>query len=212
MKISPLTCRWVLAVGLVLLLTFDSQAENKPPDCEKEPACMALWTRAGEFSKEGKLADAQRMYQLAYEVRADPRLLFNIGRVLHKQGLTAEAAPYYQRYLDANLDDIEQKQKARDYLEQSRKGEPAKQESEAPLRFAPSGEAAPTGNLVEGQPAKTQAADSGAAARPVYKKWWFWTIVGVAAGGVAAGVAVGATRSRTSLEFPADATVLTPTF
>ena len=27
--------------------------------------------------------------------------------------------------------------------------------------------------------------------KPVYKKWWFWTLIGVAAAGVAGGVAAG---------------------
>lgn len=33
-------------------------------------------------------------------------------------------------------------------------------------------------------------------ARPVYKKWWFWTIIGVAAAGAATGIAVGVTATR----------------
>jgi hypothetical protein len=40
-------------------------------------------------------------------------------------------------------------------------------------------------------------------AKPVYKKWWFWTILGVAvAGGVAAGVAVALTRSSAPTTLP----------
>ena len=32
--------------------------------------------------------------------------------------------------------------------------------------------------------------------RPVYKKWWFWTVVGVVAAGAATGIAVGVVGSR----------------
>jgi hypothetical protein len=40
-------------------------------------------------------------------------------------------------------------------------------------------------------PAATVARNSSASERPIYKKWWLWTIVGVAVAGVAVGLAVG---------------------
>jgi tetratricopeptide (TPR) repeat protein len=211
----------VLLVTLLLLFSYvpPSRAASETPDCEKEPACQGLWLRARELSQQGKIIEAQRMYQMAYDLRADPRLLFNVARVLHKQGLTAEAAPYYQRFLDSSLDDAGQKQKARDYLEEIRKTEPKRPVTPQAGTPEPGSRTdstlIPDGAAPRPDPGAAGAqADAKATARPVYKKWWFWTILGVAAAGVATGVAVGVTRSPSAGvdPVPGDATLLRPMF
>ena len=46
----------------------------------------------------------------------DPRILYSVARVLHKDGRTNEARSYYQKFIDSKLDDQQQKQKASEYL------------------------------------------------------------------------------------------------
>lgn len=200
--------RHVLLVSLLFLLgsVAPAYAAGETPDCEKEPACQALWLRARELSQSGQIAEAQRMYQMAYDLRADPRLLFNVARVLHKQGLTAEAAPYYQRFLDSSLDDSVQKQKARDFLAEIRRTEPKRPVTPQAVIPGPASKPEP-GEAI------AQAGAKGTA-RPIYKRWWFWALLGVAAAGTAAGIAVGVTRSAAapSDPVPEDATLLRPMF
>ncbi len=38
--------------------------------------------------------------------------------------------------------------------------------------------------------------------RPVYKKWWLWTVVGVVAAGAAVGIGVGVTQSSSRFDAP----------
>lgn len=125
-------------LGAALFSAQLASAETAVPDCEQEPACMTLWDRASELSKQGNLPESQRMYEMAYDLRADPRLLFNIARVLHKRGLLAEAAARYQRFLKSTVRDPDQKSKALAYLEEVRAalppGETSRKGPSEPLR------------------------------------------------------------------------------
>lgn len=114
-------------LSAALLIGSQAAAQTAATDCEKEPACMALWERAAALSKEGKLPESQRMYEMAYDLRDDPRLLFNIARILHKRGLFAEAAAQYERFLKSTVRDPEQKSKALAYLEEVRASLPQAQ-------------------------------------------------------------------------------------
>ncbi|MFO0575831.1 MAG: tetratricopeptide repeat protein [Polyangia bacterium] len=50
----------------------------------------------------------------------------------------------------------------------------------------------------------------GKEAAPVYKKWWFWTLIGTAAAGAAAGIAVGVVQSQTPPPDPNSVMPYTP--
>src|SRR3569832_689230 len=106
-------------LALLAAPNAQGQIQQAPSaDCIQDQACLMLKDQAAECSKRGDLTEALRLYKLAYEARPDPRLLFNIARLLHKQGHAAEAAPYYQRFLDAPIQDEDQRQKAQEYLAQ----------------------------------------------------------------------------------------------
>lgn len=158
---------------------------------------MSLWSRAGELSQQGKLLESQRMYEMAYDLRADPRLLFNIARVLHKRGLMADAAAHYESFLNSSLDDPVQKAKARAYLDEARTSL-ASAASQKPT--LPSIDQAPrqgTESALAGVAAATRPSDAGTPAQPLYKKWWLWTTVGlVAAGAIGLGLGLGLERPR----------------
>lgn len=97
-------------------------AQTTIPDCGSDTACLALYERASQESKQGNLAEAVRLYKLAYEVRADPKLLFSIARLLHRLDRRQEAILYYKLFIESPLDNAEQKRKAEQYLEQARQG------------------------------------------------------------------------------------------
>lgn len=156
---------------IILVLIFQLQAVSSfgqakmNPNCLLNEPCKALFDQAQQQSKSGNLPEAERSYRLAYAAEPDPALLFSIARVLHKQGLKDEAALYYQRFLDSSFDEPTQKQKAREYLEQTR------------------------------PPARTSTV-------PVYKKWWFWTLVGVGTIGAAAAITAGVLNTKQDSQLP----------
>lgn len=170
----------VLLLPVLLLLLATSVATAQPqsalPDCARNPDCATLFEQGKAQSGAGNLAEALRLYLRAYETEPDPDLLFSIARVLHKQGQTAEAVTYYQKFLTSASPAQEQRRKAQEYLDQLR----------------PAGPSLGTSALTSRAPAQ-----SGAQARPIYKKWWFWTILGaVAAAGIAGGIAGGVIASQ----------------
>lgn len=185
----------LLLVALFLLANpAVGQETPKSVDCTRDPGCLALKEQAADNSKKGNLIEALRLYKLAYEVQPDPRLLFNIARLLHKQGKPAEAEPYYRRFLESPVQEEEQRQKAREYLEQLQVDAMAPKPLQA-LTVPPTPSVSlkqeatnsPTVVMGERQPA----------GKPVYKKWWFWTIIGgVVTAGVVAGVVGGAAASQ----------------
>lgn len=173
---------------LGLLGTARGQTLAPVVNCESRPACITLYDQAQQQSKDGQLAEALRSYKLAYEVEPDPRLLFSIARVLHKLGQAAEAVSYYDRFIDSAVGDAAQKDKAREYLAQLEPLLP------------------PTPPQPNEQPPRAALIAQSAAAVPhqsvpVYKKGWFWAVLGgsVAAVGLAVGLGVGLSKRTPTL-------------
>lgn len=123
---------WLRLLMLLLWLGRDSWAQAAVPNCASDVACLSLYDRAAQASGENSLLEALRLYKLAYEVRADPGLLFNIARVLHKLDRPQEAAAYYKQFIDSPLEDAEQKRRAAQYMEQLQ-SKPASDLSKLPL-------------------------------------------------------------------------------
>lgn len=112
---------WKRACGLGLVLVLApaetwAQSQTTTDPCDAFPECAARAEHARSLVNDGKYEDAFRTYQIAYAIRQSPKLLFNMARTLHKAGRQAEAADYYQRYLnDAKDEPPEQLSKATDY-------------------------------------------------------------------------------------------------
>jgi tetratricopeptide (TPR) repeat protein len=155
----------------------------------------------------GKFADALTDYQAAYEAKPLPGFLFNIAQCYRNMGNYERARFFYRRYLAleprtsnrrlvedliaemTRLLDKQAEEKAAAPPAASSPPAPSEDKpvavalaSTAPPPLAPSPAAAPQGALV--------ASPEGEAppSRPLYTRWWFWTVVGAAvAGGVVAG-------------------------
>jgi len=166
--------------GLILLL---SQPAWAAPNCDEDPACRPVVTRAREFSRAGQLDDALLSYQAAYRITADPRILFNVARIYHKQTRLPDAKAYYQRFLASGYEEESLRAKSQEYLAQI--------EAVAVPELEPPPAAPNSTDLTSGR----VAADSGP--KPIHRRPWFWLVIGtVVAGGVAGGVAAGVLVSQ----------------
>jgi tetratricopeptide (TPR) repeat protein len=143
----------------------------------------------------GRFREAEDRFSQAYALRADPALLYNLGRAAHKAGRPQDAVPYYQRFLAADAaGDAEQRRKAEQYLAQARRE--AAPPSLAPPQ--PKSETAPGPPASERQPVQTQPSTEKPRV-PVYRNPWLWVIVGVAVAGAAVGLGVGLAARRPDL-------------
>lgn len=159
----------------------DSQAQ--PVVCEKIPRCVEqteLAIRQAATDREAALATTQE----AYRQYPDPLLCYNLGRLLHQLNRFAEAAEQYRCFLNASVDiQPERLSKTRAFLEQ------VEQElAKTPPPRPPTSIATPpiivTPPPIVTPPKVTEKV-------PIYKKWWFWTIVGGTVAGIAVGTAIG---------------------
>lgn len=174
---------WLLWV--VCLAPSVSLASSGAASCDEDSACRPVVSRAREFSKAGQLDDALISYQAAYRITPDPRIVFNIARIQHKQNKLEDAKESYQRFIDTKFDDENLRSKAQEYIA-AIQATLATQVTEPP----------PAGTLTDAA-TKGQASDPAQANKPVYKKAWFWVLIGgVAAAGIAGGIAAGVIVSQ----------------
>lgn len=165
--------------------------------------CLLGWlglsekeARADEFSdhynRGMKLVDdksydeAVTELQKAYEIRQLPRLLLNIGTVYRKMGKAREALSYYELYLKAEPNPPRKIRKELDEFIPATRALLEKPTNKDPQSAGTPGPAAtPDASAKSTTPASTEP--------PIYKRPWFWGVVGGAVGvvliaGIAGGV------------------------
>lgn len=204
--------RWPWSVALGALLLAVSPPASAQPDtadaseeaCLQDAECRGHSQSARKLSKAGQSEAAIVEYQAAYQRRPAPRLLYNIARLQHKLGQVQPALASYQRFLDTSSApaDDELRTRASEYRAQLLRDHPPTTPSSATPP-------PPVGPLAT-PPAAPPPAAAVAPSEPVYKKWWVWTIVGVAAAGLVAGLVL-STSSRPA-SVPAGAQSYEPVF
>ncbi|HEX4456385.1 MAG TPA: hypothetical protein VIA18_00365 [Polyangia bacterium] len=181
----------VLFFGLVALSADPAFADDRN-------VAREAFRRASQHYKLGEFKEALQDFKAAFRAYEDPTFLFNIAQCERQLDQREEAIRQYKMYLAeapaaANRDEVKavvarlehelEEQRDRDRALAAEKATPPV--SVLPPQPAP-------------QPVVTEVVPPPIAPRadkPTYKKWWVWTIVGVAvAGGVAAGVAVALTQ------------------
>lgn len=106
----------------VLAAGSAARGQGKSPRCETNAAYGALAEQASQLSRSGQLEAALATYQAAYRQCADPRLLYNTARLLHRLGRPAQAVEYYERFLASKDEtDPERLIQIREYLLQARR-------------------------------------------------------------------------------------------
>lgn len=216
---------WVgcFALALMAFASASLAAEPSGDDtvsssdaCLTDNLCKGHYDEARKAYKDKRYDEAYKEYKSAYERRQAPWLLINVGRCLQRLGRNKEALDFYQRYSKADPNPKpETVVRVNGYIEQVKAGIVEEPEAKPEPKPDPKPEPQVTANVpppvqTPVEPEKT----------PVYKKWWFWTIVGVvAAGAIAGGVAGGLYANRGTVEqvqtnpaVPSGITVYTPSF
>jgi len=172
---------------------------STPADQAAAAQAREYFERGEAFFKLEKYKEALEQYEQGYLAKADASFLYNIAQCHRLMGDKPAALRFYKRFLNEathvpNRPIVEQHIKE---LESSLADEapmPAPPPPD-PLPSAPEPATTAPALMAQPAPAPGPARDQ----QPLYKKWWFWTIVGAVAvgGGVAAYLG---TRSSSSCE------------
>lgn len=215
---------WIALLLSFLLLSGRADAQEQGTDpkfCGGNVECGQHYNQARQLSKKGDTERAIAEYQATYGLKPFPPLLFNIARLYHKSGNLRQAVLHYKWYLDSPMagDDAQREQARRYFAEAINElrtdtvlpeqpmpaplapRQPIEQPAPLPAPVvSPALPAAPPAPIVE--------------QRPVYKRWWFWTVIGVVVAGGVAGAVAGSlvTKSPPSDFIRPDAPVYMPTF
>ncbi len=144
--------------------------------CLSDRQCRSQYDQAVEHFEQGRFEQALEKFQAAYELRRMPWLQINIGRTLHRLGRPQEALEHYEVFKQAETKpDPETQERVEKYIAQAK-------------ALADTKPALPTVAQPPVQPPPTQPPAEPPPPKPIYKKGWFWAVIG---GGVAAAVIVG---------------------
>jgi tetratricopeptide (TPR) repeat protein len=206
--------RYLVSLVLLLSLAAGARAAEPASDQAKDHARKAIVAY-----NLGKYAEAAKEYEAVYELTLDANMLFNVAQSYRLAGEGEKAITTYRSFI-RSAPGSEQRALAETKireLEQQRASAPST--VAAPVAPPPPLPAAPAANPPSAEPLARQPDPGGAGMvsgsvptdvltitpapepatppqSPFYKRWPFWTVVGVVvAGGVALG-AVLATRGN----------------
>lgn len=177
-------------LGLLLTwLTLAQTARAESVDrCAQDTLCSIRYESSLRWYKEKNYELALSMLTVAYEAVPEPRLLINMGRCLFRLGRIEEARVMYDRALREGPD---LPGEIRASVERFRAEEPPEPEP-APLTMVEAPAPSPTAaSLLAAGPPVAKSAES---KPPLVRAWWLWTAVGVGAGALVTGLAIGLTR------------------
>jgi tetratricopeptide (TPR) repeat protein len=202
--------RLIALVGALVLALALGPVSAHAEDAE---AGRRQFKRGQELLKVGDYRAAAKAFEAGYAAAPRVGFLLNIGNCYRKLGELSKARAYYWRFLDAAPKDHPSRPAVMDYLrameqieadgvsvDSSSAAPPAAAAASAeiavpdevgdPVAAAPVAKAPnlsvrppvePAGGLATVEVRKAPREE-----RPIYKRWWFWTLVG---GAVAAGAA-----------------------
>lgn len=212
------TLRCGICLLLALLVSISSPPATAPRVAHADESVdfRKHYDRAFKFYEAGQLQDSIKEFQSAYAIKQLPKLLLNLGQAHRRLGHAKDALGYYEFYLRVEPSP-EPKLKAEldRYINQTRAmlaaAEKVRQEAKAveeqnqeaaalrpgPMQPPPIIEPPPaqerqalaTGAPLNSEPAPPRAQEKRAA--PVYKRPWFWGVMGGVGAAVVAGVVTG---------------------
>ncbi|MBW2733004.1 MAG: hypothetical protein JRH20_11480 [Deltaproteobacteria bacterium] len=191
--------RWGLILALVAILPLAVGARPANAQSRKQRLQQAKkHYKSGKAAFElGRFQKALGSYEEAYRIAALPGLLFNIGQCYRNLGELEKASFSFKLYLrklpnarnrvavQRLLAELDQQLVAQQEQQRQEKELRAQQEQEQREREQRERDAALQRKMLEHPP------QAPLPPKPIYQKWWFWTLIGVAASGAAAGIYFG---------------------
>jgi tetratricopeptide (TPR) repeat protein len=199
----------VVVLGCAALVAPSPAHAQAEPVVEPERAAPSTEQSARAAFEAGRLAydhgrfaEALGHFELAYELNRHPKLLFNIARAAEFDGRSRRAIDAYGAYLSA-IPDADNRDFVEARLARLREGhEPAASTSEpSTARSAPTPRE--TAALAIQTSPTSRTTDQAPERRPVWKRAWFWSVIGVAVAGAVA-TAVVLSRDEAEAEHTAD--------
>jgi tetratricopeptide (TPR) repeat protein len=183
------------------------------------PAAEAAYKRGKQLYKTGdkgndleKFVACAQEFEKAYKIAPLPKYSYNAAQCHRRAGAPAAAAQWYRQYLadDPAASDKEKVEQRIAELEAELKAKESPREAprpeKKPVDLSPA--PPPAGPAAVAPPAAPPAEE----ARPVYKKWWFWTALVAVAGGATVGIVL-ATSGTKEVSLPGtDLGVFAPSF
>ncbi|HEX5058781.1 MAG TPA: tetratricopeptide repeat protein [Kofleriaceae bacterium] len=183
----------VRALAIVCMLTAVGAAQPAPPPADPKVEAKRLFDEATEHYKLAEFTQALAGYEKAYALFKAPAFLFNIAQCHFQLQTWDRAIFFFESYLreqpDASnrtlVEDL--MREARERQAAARQAEQRKLDLEKERLELEKRESEHLAKELELQTASLVAPTE----PPVYKKWWFWSIVGgVAVATIATTVAV----------------------
>jgi tetratricopeptide (TPR) repeat protein len=168
-------------------------AAAQPAFAENKNAARDAFRRAQQNYNLADYGQALADFKEAYRNYEDPSFLFNIAQCERMLNHKREAARAYRTYLASatnapNRDEVAELIRKLDQDIQAEDAASAEKRRTAEPHSVPL--SVPAAAMVA-----TQAPPPAPQKMPVYKKWWLWTIVGVAAAGAGLGLGIGLSQS-----------------
>lgn len=147
--------------------------------CAVSKECGQAVSDAASLSAAGKLDEALVRYESIYARWPAAWLQYNIARIEHRLSRWAAASQHYEHFLASTLEeDLEVRAQAEQYLAE------VKQQLALSQQLTKPGPSAPA-----------------AKEKPLHRKWWLWSAVGV---GLSAVVVTAASVAARPAEVPGD--------
>ncbi|MHB8877758.1 MAG: tetratricopeptide repeat protein, partial [Myxococcaceae bacterium] len=196
------------ALAALVLMAAAAQAKGKRPDAQ-EASARHQFAEATKAYDLGQFEQALKGYSEAYQVKALPGFLFNIGQCHRQLGDHERALFFLKRYLSVSVRPPKNAGQVRALIEDEEKklAEKARQEQERFAREAAEREAAKLTVAAQDRPEREvptsveppsplplplPAPDRQVLIQPeppredsIMKRWWFWTGLGVVVAGAA---------------------------
>ncbi len=189
--------------------TSPTESAQAAPSGKDQRSLREVLDSATKLFQAGSYDQAIVEFQVAYTKRQLPTLLFNIAQAHRKAGHWSEALALYERFLrddpkSALLPEAEAHAAA---MKARLDAERASQEREAAERLAQR-RAEEAEAMAKAREAERQKADEALLLvakqkeKPIYKKAWFWGVIGglAAAGAVTAGVVIAVQQREPSAD------------
>lgn len=164
---------------------------------EDKATAQREYQAASQHYDLGEWSEALEGFKRAYRAYPEPSFLYNIGQCERQLGNKEKAIASYKMYL-IKVPDAPNAQQVRDVIHKLEQAVEEERATKANQPAAPAPALAPAVPVAQPAPAAAITAQPAPPRErtPVYKKWWFWTAVGVVAVGAAVGVGVGVTEAR----------------